>query len=194
MKPEIQEILELYAQGCFLMDNGSGLLWYRSPRHALIPLDQRFHTPRSLRRALNNPAFETRIDCDFSAVVRGCADRGGQGGETWISPALMRIYTRLYQHGYAHSFEIWSNNQLAGGIFGIGLGGAFIGESMFFRVPQASKVALVRLVEHLRQQGYLLFDAQVQNPHLERFGAYELDEQQFLPLLGQALNLRRQFV
>ena len=194
MAPAIQEILELYAQGCFLMDNGGGLLWYRSPRHALIPLDHRFHIPASLRRALNNPMFQTRINQDFAGVVQGCATRGEQGGETWISPALMRLYDRLHQQGYAHSFEIWIDNRLAGGIFGIGLGGAFIGESMFFRVPEASKVALVRLVEHLRQRQFELFDAQVQNPHLARFGAYELDEQQFLPLLTRALGQSRRFV
>lgn len=190
MRVPIEDILELYAQGCFLMDNGKGLLWYRSPHHALIPLDERFHVPRSLHKALNSPRFETRINSRFKEVVEGCANRGGMGGETWISEQLKSIYHSLHRAGHAHSVETWVDGRLAGGIFGIALGGAFIGESMFYKVPEASKVALVRLVQHLRRKGFVLLDAQVQNPHLQRFGAYEVGEDEFQRLLMRAMAMR----
>jgi leucyl/phenylalanyl-tRNA--protein transferase len=172
---DVQGIVGLYAQGYFLMDNGDGLNWYSSRRHALIPLDQRFHVPRSLRRALNSNRYETRINADFAGVVRGCADRA----ETWITPELELVYAELHLAGFAHSFESWVDGALAGGILGITVGAAFIGESMFYRVPEASKVAMVRLVEHLRLHGFALFDAQIQNPHLARFGAFELPEREY---------------
>jgi leucyl/phenylalanyl-tRNA--protein transferase len=181
----IEEILSLYAQGHFLMDNGNGLGWYRSRVHALIPLDSRFHVPRSLRRALNSGRFESRINADFKGTLGGCAL---SHGETWISAELKEIYLGLHRAGYAHSFETWVEGELAGGILGIAIGGAFIGESMFYRVPEASKVAMVRLVEHLRARGFELFDAQVQNPHLQRFGAYQVAEREFLDCLRRAVR------
>ncbi|GEM86718.1 leucyl/phenylalanyl-tRNA--protein transferase [Meiothermus granaticius] len=181
----IEETLRLYARGYFLMDNGEGLRWYRSRVHALIPLDSSFHIPRSLRRALNSGWFESRINADFVGTLQGCAL---EHGETWISEELKQVYLELHWAGYAHSFETWVEGQLAGGILGIALGGAFIGESMFYRVPEASKVAMVRLVEHLRAQGFELFDAQAQNPHLKRFGAYEVAEREFLHRLRQAVR------
>lgn len=181
----IEETLRLYARGYFLMDNGEGLRWYRSRVHALIPLDSSFHIPRSLRRALNSGRFEPRINADFAGTLQGCAL---EHGETWISEELKQVYLELHWAGYAHSFETWVEGRLAGGILGIALGGAFIGESMFYRVPEASKVAMVRLVEHLQAQGFELFDAQVQNPHLKRFGAYEVAEREFLHRLRQAVR------
>lgn len=187
----VDSILQLYAQGYFLMDNGDGLQWYSSRRHALIPLDERFHVPRSLRRALNSGAFEVRINHDFAGVVEGCATAHRR--ETWISDELRQIYAVLHRAGHAHSFETWHEGRLAGGILGIAIGGAFIGESMFYHVPDASKVALVRLVEHLRGRGFALFDAQVQNPHLERFGAYEVPEGEYRRLLRQAVGLEPRF-
>lgn len=172
------------------MDNGDGLGWYRSRVHALIPLDSRFHVPKSLRRALNSGRFESRIDGDFTGVLEGCAS---EHGETWISEELKEIYQGLHRAGNAHSFETWVNGELAGGILGVAIGGAFIGESMFYRVPEASKVATVRLVEHLRARGFDLFDAQIQNPHLARFGAYEIQEQDFLKTLRAAVGKPRAF-
>lgn len=189
---DLASILQLYAQGYFLMDNGDGLRWYASRRHALIPLDERFHVPRSLRRTLNSGAFEVRIDHDFAGVIEGCATAHRR--ETWISEELRQIYLALHQAGHAHSFESWYEGRLAGGILGIAIGGAFIGESMFYYVPEASKVALVRLVEHLRRRGFALFDAQVQNPHLERFGTYELSEGEYRRRLREAVALRVSFV
>lgn len=185
MQIDIPLIIQRYAQGWFLMANedGSGLDWYASRSHALIPLDDRFRYPKSLRRVLNQERFCVAINRDFDGVVAGCADRES----TWISPQLQDIYKALYQTGWAYSFETWQGDRLAGGILGLVIGGAFIGESMFFRIPDGSKVAMVRLVERLRDRQFLLFDAQIMNPHLARFGAYTVNEQQYHVLLTQAL-------
>lgn len=167
-------------------ENGDNLGWYSSRDRSLIPLDERFHYPKSLRRALNQERFTVAINRDFKAVVAGCANRE----TTWISQELQEIYWELYQSGWAYSFETWQGEELAGGILGIVIGGAFIGESMFYRISEGSKVAMVKLVARLRSRDFLLFDAQMMNPHLERFGAYKLDDQQYQVLLGQALQRR----
>jgi len=125
-----------------------------------------------------------KIDTAFEDVVLGCADRE----TTWISTEMRSLYTNLHKAGWAHSFEAWQGDQLAGGILGISIRGIFIGESMFFKIPDGSKVAMVKLVEHLRSRGYGLFDAQLMNPHLERFGAFEVDDQAYKALLKQALS------
>lgn len=183
---DISAIVQGYAQGYFLMaEEAEGSLgWYSSRQRTLIPLDQRFRYPRSLRRILNQNRFTVAVNQDFRAVVEGCANRE----VTWISNELKEIYFALHQAGWAHSFETWQGDRLAGGILGIVIGGAFIGESMFFSIPEGSKVALVRLVERLRERQFVLFDAQMMNPHLERFGAYIIDSKQYKDLLRQALN------
>ena len=187
----IEQIVQGYATGYFPMADARGRLgWYSSQTHTLMPLDSRFHIPGSLRRALNSGRFEVRIDTAFAEVVQGCAARE----ETWISGELEQIYLALHRAGVAHSFETWQGEQLAGGILGLALGGAFIGESMFFRISEGSKVALVRLVRHLNTRGFVLFDAQLQNPHLERFGAYEMVGKEYLKLLERAIRLERNFV
>ena len=188
---DVRGIVEGYRQGYFLMDNGDGLAWYSSPRHALIPLDDRFHIPGSLRRVLNAKKFEVRINQDFPGVIKGCAHAHRK--ETWISAELEFIYAALHRAGYAHSFETWQDGKLAGGILGVALGAAFIGESMFYHQPDASKVAMVRLVEHLLKRGFQLFDAQIMNPHLARFGAFEMAEEPFGQLLHAALLKQTSF-
>ena len=182
----LSSIVDGYAQGYFLLaeNDGSQLSWYSSRDRTLIPLDKRFRYPKSLRRVLNQNRFTVQIDRAFQAVVEGCADRDS----TWISTDLKRIYWELYQAGIAHSFETWQGDTLAGGILGISLGGAFIGESMFYQVSDGSKVAMVRLVEHLRKREFLLFDAQMMNPHLERFGAFVVDDKEYRKLLKAALQ------
>ena len=170
-------------------DEDSGLEWYSSSEHALIPLDDRFRYPTSLRRVINQQRFNVRINGDFQSVVAGCADRD----TTWISDELQEIYWELCQAGWAYSFETWLGNELAGGILGIAIGGAFIGESMFFNIPEGSKVAMVELVNHLRQQKFSLFDAQMTNPHLERFGSYTIDTQSYQDLLAVAIEQKCQF-
>lgn len=166
-----------------MANSESGRLgWYSSRERALIPLDDRFRYPKSLRRVLNQERFTVAVNRDFAAVVEGCADRD----TTWISRELKQLYWELYLTGWAVSFETWQGNELAGGILGIAIGGAFIGESMFYRIPDGSKVAMVKLVERLRDRQFVLFDAQMNNPHLERFGAYIVSNAEYRRLLQTA--------
>lgn len=182
---DIDLIVAGYAQGYFLMADEQGKLdWYSSRQRALIPLDDRFRYPRSLQRVLNQNRFTVAVDRAFSEVVEGCADRE----TTWISGELQQIYQELHRAGWAHSFETWQGDELAGGILGLVIGGAFIGESMFYRIPEGSKVAMVKLVERLRSRRFILFDAQMTNPHLERFGAYLIGDRDYKKLLNQALH------
>ena len=167
-------------------DEGEKLGWYSSRERTLIPLDERFCYPRSLQRVLNQERFTVAVNRDFEAVVAGCAGRES----TWISAELQEIYWALYENGWAYSFETWQGDELAGGILGIVIGGAFIGESMFYRIPEGSKVAMVKLVERLRSQQFVLFDAQIMNPHLARFGAFTISDQQYQILLQKALQRR----
>ena len=188
----VPQIVQCYAQGYFLMadEESETLNWYSSDRRALIPLDDRFRYPKSLQRVLNRNQFRPAINQDFSAVVEGCANRE----TTWISDELKGVYHRLHRAGYAHSFETWQGDELAGGFLGIVLGGAFIGESMFYRIPEGSKAAMVMLVEHLRSRNFLLFDAQITNPHLERFGAFEVERLVYEATLLNALQRPCQFL
>ena len=191
MEVDIASIISGYSQGLFLMADEMGDLgWYASRSHALIPLDDGFCYPKSLRRAINQNWFQVAINQDFGEVCAGCADRES----TWISPELQEVYWQLYEAGWAYSFETWQGDQLAGGILGIVIGGAFIGESMFYRIREGSKVALVKLVSHLRERGFLVFDAQLQNSHLSRFGAYEVSEKAYKNLLQTAVKKDCQFL
>ena len=189
---DVRSIIENYAQGYFLMENDpdEGLGWFGSRERTLIPLDDRFRYPTSLRRVINQDRFEVRINQAFEEVVHGCADRE----TTWISDELKDIYFALHEAGWAHSFETWQGDQLAGAILGIVIRGAFIGESMFFRIPEGSKVAMVKLVEHLRAQDFSLFDVQMMNPHLERFGAYVIQNREYERLLKSAIARQCQFM
>jgi len=187
MEYDITDVLTGYAQGYFLMADANGHLgWYCSRDRTLVPLDNRFHYPKSLRRALNSERFTVAINRDFPSVVAGCANRE----TTWISPQLQEIYLALYELGWAYSFETWQGDRLAGGILGIVIGGAFIGESMFYAISEGSKVAMVKLVERLRSRSFVFFDAQMMNPHLARFGAYRVGEKEYKALLKQALRCR----
>jgi leucyl/phenylalanyl-tRNA--protein transferase len=182
---DILSLIQGYAQGYFLMaDENDKLGWYSSNVRTVIPLDDRFRYPKSLRRVLNQERFKVAINRDFKSVVAGCANRE----TTWISAELQEIYFALHKAGWAYSFETWQGDELAGGILGITIGGAFIGESMFYRIPDGSKVAMVKLVEHLRSRNFLLFDAQMMNPHLERFGACIIEQHQYQNLLQDALQ------
>jgi leucyl/phenylalanyl-tRNA---protein transferase len=185
MQYDIAAIIQGYAQGYFLMaDDSQGLGWFSSRDRTLIPLDERFRYPKSLQRVLNQERFSVAINRDFQGVVAGCANRD----TTWISRELQEIYWELYQAGFAYSFETWQGDELAGGILGLVIGGAFIGESMFFRISEGSKVAMVKLVERLRERQFVMFDAQMMNPHLERFGAYRIHDKEYQALLYQALQ------
>lgn len=183
MKIDIPAIVEGYSQGYFLMCEDDELDWYSCRQRTLIPLDDRFRYPKSLQRVLNQERFSIAINRDFEAVCEGCADRDS----TWISEELMEIYLALHKAGWAHSFETWQGNELAGGILGIAIQGVFIGESMFYRITEGSKVAMIELVEHLRNRKYIMFDAQLQNPHLERFGSYTINSAQYRRVLYEAM-------
>ena len=185
MQYDVAAIIRGYSQGYFLMaDENNHLGWYGSRDRTLIPLDDRFRFPKSLRRAINQERVSVAINGDFEAVVDGCADRDS----TWISEELKDIYYALNQSGWAYSFETWQGSELAGGILGIVIGGAFIGESMFFNIPEGSKVAMVKLVERLRERQFVFFDAQMMNPHLQRFGAFSIDDDEYQILLEKALQ------
>jgi leucyl/phenylalanyl-tRNA---protein transferase len=186
---DLEAVITHYAAGYFLMDNGDGLQWYSSRQRALMPLDGRFRYPKSLQRVLNQGRFRWTINQAFDRVVEGCADRD----ETWISAELKILYQELREAGWAYSFETWQGHELAGGVMGIAIGGAFIGESMFYAIPDGSKVALVELVRHLRQRQFLLFDVQMSNPHLERFGIQDVSPTAYEVMLAQAVAQPRRF-
>ena len=191
MQYDVAAIIQGYSQGYFLMaDENNNLGWYSSRNRTLIPLDDRFRFPKSLRRVINQERFSVAINRDFEAVVNGCADRES----TWISEELKDIYYALWESGWAYSFETWQGDKLAGGILGIVIVGAFIGESMFFRIPEGSKVAMVKLVERLREKQFVFFDAQMMNPHLERFGAISIDDDEYQVLLEKALQSNCSFL
>lgn len=185
-------LLKGYRHGIFPMAiNARGdIAWFSPDPRAVIPLDDRFHVPHSLRRTLKQNRFEITCDRDFPAVIRACAKSHGQ---TWISREIMESYCRLHAAGHAHSLETWVDGKLAGGLYGVHLGGAFFGESMFHHVTDASKVALVALVERLRSRSFVLLDTQWMTPHLERFGTLLLSKQEYHKRLDAALKLAAEF-
>ena len=158
--------------------------WFSPDPRGVLPLDS-FHVPARLARVARSGRFEVTSDRAFEAVMRACADRPDDG--TWISEEIIECYVTLHRLGIAHSIEAWHGGQLAGGLYGVHLGGAFFGESMFHRVRDASKVALVSLVDRLTRRGFLLLDTQWVTPHLEQFGAVEIPRRDYLARLKQAL-------
>lgn len=180
-------LLAAYCQGVFPMavDRRGTIAWFSPDPRALIPLDERFHVPHGLKRRLKHNAFALTVNTDFGGVIRACAKRHG---ETWISPQIIRAYCRLHAAGFAHSVEVRLDGQLVGGLYGVQIRGAFFGESMFHRATDASKVALVALVERLRTRGFLLLDTQWTTPHLRQFGTYEVPRDHYLKLLARALE------
>ena len=184
------EILEAcYRAGAFPMADAYGRIeFYRSDPRSVLEFED-LHVPRSLGRVIRKGTFEVRVDEDFDGVIRACADRE----ETWISPEIIDAYVGLHHAGKAHSVEAYADGDLAGGLYGVTIGGAFMGESMFTRKRDASKVCFVYLVGRLRERGYELLDCQVQNPHLARLGAREIPEIEYLRRLEQALRLDRSF-
>jgi len=165
--------------------------WYSPDPRGILPLEQ-FHTPHGLRRALHKIrklGWEIRIDTAFLEVVNSCANRE----ETWITPLIFQNYRQLFQSGHAHSVEVWRENELLGGLYGVALGSAFFGESMFHRATDASKVALWYLVSILRSGGFTLLDTQWNTLHLAQFGAIEIPREKYLTLLSQAIGTKALF-
>jgi leucyl/phenylalanyl-tRNA--protein transferase len=189
LSPEL--VLLAYREGYFPMaaSRHGKLRWYTSNPRAIIPLD-RFRIPRSLRQVLRKEEFSVTFDAAFSDVIHGCADRA----ETWISDEVIEVYTALHRRGDAHSVETWRGGTLVGGLYGVAIGGAFFGESMFSRESNASKVALVALVEHLRSRGFLLLDSQFMNVHMRQFGTVEIPRAWYLRLLAEATGVQTAFL
>lgn len=182
-------LVSAYASGWFPMAVGTGeIRWFSPDPRGIIPL-RGFHVPRRLARVLRSGTFEIHIDRSFDAVIRSCAlaDRHDEGG-TWIDEEIFESYCALHAAGYAHSVETWADSQLVGGLYGVALGGAFFGESMFHHERDASKVALVALVQRLQERGFTLLDTQWTTEHLEQFGAVEIPRRQYLALLDEALE------
>ena len=172
-----------------MADHETGqILWFSPDPRAIIDLDA-FHVPRTLRPLIRRGKFRVTINRCFERVIRACADRK----PTWISPEIVEIYAELHHTGFAHSVEAWREGELAGGLYGVGVGAAFFGESMFHYATAASKVALVALVQHLRERRFLLLDTQYLTEHLARFGAYTIPRQRYLKLLAEALSTPREF-
>jgi leucyl/phenylalanyl-tRNA--protein transferase len=182
-----EQLLTAYANGIFPMavNKRGDIRWFSPDPRALIPLDERFHISHGLRRRLRKNPFTNTFNQDFAGVMRACAT---SHGETWISKEILRAYCELHREGWAHSVETRLDGELVGGLYGVHLRGAFFGESMFHRATDASKVALVALVERLRERNFALLDTQWTTPHLEQFGAYELPRKDYLALLGEALR------
>ncbi len=191
--PSAELLLRVYARGIFpMVDPRTGTVEYYSPDpRGVIPLD-RFHVPRSLARVLAKNVFEIHTDTAFERVIRACSDSHPGRLETWLDERLIEAYVELHAHGFAHSVEAWREGRLVGGLYGVQIGAAFFGESMFSRPEQggtdASKVCLVKLVEMLRSGGFTLLDAQFATAHLARFGCVEIPRERYLALLEAAVQ------
>ena len=189
---DLEILLSAYASGWFPMAVAPGeIRWYSPDPRGIILLDT-FHVPSRLARVMASGRFEIRIDADFAGVMRRCAERRGPEG-TWIDEEIVESYVALHHAGFAHSVEAWQQERLVGGLYGVSLARAFFGESMFHRVADASKVALVALVERLRSNGFLLLDTQWVTEHLEQFGAVEIPRRRYLKLLAAAIEIEATF-
>jgi leucyl/phenylalanyl-tRNA--protein transferase len=180
----VERLLLAYNKGIFpWFDADEPILWW-SPSERMVVNPKDYKVSKSLRNIINRNIFEVTINKDFESVIKNCQEieRKGQDG-TWISDAIIKSYTKLYQLGKAKSFEVWQKGELVGGLYGVDLGHVFCGESMFSKVPNASKVAFVKLIEYLKQNNYKLLDCQVHNDHLEKLGAFEISRNAFMMIL-----------
>ena len=187
-----QLLLQAYAAGIFPMSEGRddpNLFWVEPKRRGIIPLDG-FHISRSLARKIRQNPFEIRINSDFVGVVAACADRD----ETWINAEITALYSALHEEGFAHSLELWQGRDLVGGVYGVALGAAFFGESMFSRERDASKIALTYVVARLNAGGFTLFDVQFTTPHLIGLGAIEITRIDYRKRLDAALEKQADFL
>lgn len=183
-------LLHAYRLGIFPMAMEKGeIRWFSPDPRTILPLDS-FHIPHGLKRERRLRAVEIRINTHFDEVIHACAERS----DTWINQEIMESYNNLHALGWAHSVEAWSADELVGGLYGVAIGGAFFGESMFHRVTGASKIALWALVERLRDHRFALLDTQWLTPHLEQFGAREISRALYLHLLREAIDLPRRFI
>ncbi len=193
LKPEL--LLRAYAVGIFPMAesrNDEEIHWIDPDYRGILPLET-FHIPRSLRRVLRRGVFQVSCDTAFTQVIRGCATPGPGRRDTWINPTIEKLYCDLHEMGFAHSVECWRDGVLIGGLYGVALGAAFFGESMFSRAANASKVALTHLVGRLRKGGFSLLDTQFETPHLRQFGVLEIPREDYRVRLASAVRASAQF-
>ncbi len=182
-------VLRLYCQGIFPMADSSGKIsWYSPDPRCIFDFDY-FHVSKRLLRTYRQGGFEIKVNQAFEEVMWACADRD----ETWINEDIVRVYSQLNQHGFAHSVETYYEGKLVGGLYGVSIGGAFMGESMFHRMTDASKVALVFLVERMKERGFILLDTQYTNKHLATFNARNISKDEYLTRLNAALALDCRF-
>ena len=187
------DLLYGYMNGIFPMAEADGTIyWYSPDPRAIIPIEA-YKPSKSLRPVLNKKTFEIRVDFDFEAVMRGCSKPRDTEEGTWISEDIISAYVALHQSGYAHSVEAWRNDQLAGGLYGVSINGAFFGESMFSLENNASKVAFHYLIEILRSNDFMLLDTQFINDNVLRYGAIEIPREEYMQRLQKALLLHRKF-
>ena len=185
-------VVRAYREGVFPMGlEEGGIGWFSPDPRGIMPLDT-FRVPSRLARVVRQARFEVAVDRDFAGVMRACAERPEDG--TWISDEILECYTALHRLGLAHSVETWQQDRLVGGLYGVHLGGAFFGESMFHRATDASKVALAALVDRMRRRNFRLLDIQWITPHLEQFGAIEIAREEYPTLLQSALKREASFV
>ncbi|EGP57252.1 leucyl/phenylalanyl-tRNA--protein transferase [Agrobacterium tumefaciens] len=183
-------LLRAYSAGLFPMADSADdpeLFWVEPEIRGIIPLDD-FHISKSLAKAMRKKPFEIRFDTAFEAVMAGCAAEAPDRPSTWINATIRKLYTELHQIGHAHSVEAWEGKELVGGLYGVSLGAAFFGESMFSRRTNASKICLVHLVERLRASGFVLLDTQFTTEHLKTFGAIDVPKQEYAKMLDRAVN------
>jgi leucyl/phenylalanyl-tRNA--protein transferase len=182
-------LLDFYRRGVFPMAMDGELRLFSPDPRGVIPLEK-FRIPHGSRKILRDPEWKVTVNAAFEEVVLGCAERE----ETWIDETIFGSYAELHHLGHAHSIEVWRDGELAGGLYGVAIGAAFCGESMFSRVPGASKVALANLVERLRGRGFVLLDTQWVTPHLEKFGACEIPRSEYLEKLAKAVEMKTSFL
>ncbi len=190
-----QVLLKAYACGIFPMAESAddpGLFWVEPRLRGILPLDE-FHLPRRLARTIRQGIYETRVDTSFVEVMEACASRRSNRDQTWINGRIKQLYTELFHMGHCHSVESWHNGELVGGLYGVRLGSAFFGESMFSTMRDASKVALAHLVERLKAGGFNLLDTQFNTEHLSQFGTREIPASDYEYLLEQALETQGDF-
>ncbi len=181
-------LLDAYGHGIFPWPLADGTLaWFSPDPRAVLDFDD-FHVSRRLRDTLRSGKFEIRIDTAFEDVLRGCATSQDRGDSTWLTPEMHAAYAEMHRRGHAHSVEAWCEGRLAGGTYGLAVGGLFAAESMFYAVRDASKAALAALVERLKQRGFVLLDIQQLTPHTQRFGAKEIRRREYLARLEAALE------
>ena len=176
-------LLGAYTEGVFPMADEGEIHWFSPVMRGVIPVDDEFHSPHGLKKSLRKQPYEVKIDADFRGTVIGCSERD----ETWIDDVILETYCELHELGFAHSVECYDDDGLQGGLYGVALGKAFFGESMFSRKVDASKIALVHLVEWMRANDFLLLDTQWMTEHLRQFGGKEIPREQYMELLAEAL-------